>query len=402
MTIQLLTDAEFEQALQLSCYAFQVNASEERRAASRVSWNKAIHYGEVVNGNVHAKLDILPFQVTVYGKRMAMGGIAGVASYPEYRRKGLVKKLLIQALDSMRTQGQLLSYLNPFSVPFYRAFGWEILCDEITYTLKKHQLPKATPLTKGTLSRVPFSDSLVRDVYERKQTHGMLDRESWWWEELKRKYKSHSTAVYQDEGGNPTAYIVYQIQENHLEVEEMIYNDLNGLNALLSFIGQHDSMIETAELPAASADALHYFLPDPKTKAEASPYFMARIVDVKAFLTQFPFLVGDGGHYTIKVNDPYATWNQATFVLSLEENISCEPTTTAPQLEMSIQTLTGLLLGYQRPTFHLKHGLINGEAATIRAFFGHLPNEAPVYLILFNKKLAYLVLLSYSFTANFL
>ncbi|WP_078393109.1 GNAT family N-acetyltransferase [Shouchella patagoniensis] len=378
MTIQRLTDAEFEAAFQLSCYAFQVSDAEERRTASRASWKNAIHYGEVVNGNVQAKLDILPFQVNVYGKSMPMGGIAGVASYPEYRRKGLVKKLIIHALDSMRSQGQLLSYLNPFSVPFYRAFGWEILCDEMTYTLNKHQLPKATPLTTGRISRVSFFDPLIRAVYERRQTHGMLERESWWWEELNRKYKSHTTAVYQNEDGEPTAYIVYQIEEDHFETEEMIYNDMNGLNALLSFIGQHDSMIKTAELPAASADALHYFLPDPKTKAETSPYFMARIVDVKAFLTQYPFVIRSGGYYTIKINDPYASWNQATFDLSLEKQIRCEPITTAPQLEMSIQTLTGLLLGYQRPSFYLKQGLIHGDLAIILAFFNHLPNEAPV------------------------
>lgn len=58
-----------------------------------------------------------------------MGGIAGVATWPENRRGGLVSKLLSKALARMNEEGQVLSCLHPFSVPFYRKFGWELYTD---------------------------------------------------------------------------------------------------------------------------------------------------------------------------------------------------------------------------------------------------------------------------------
>ena len=63
------------------------------------------------------------------GQEWKMGGIAGVATYPEYRRNGYVKKLLIQALEKMRNDQQIVSLLHPFDIGFYRKFGWEVFTE---------------------------------------------------------------------------------------------------------------------------------------------------------------------------------------------------------------------------------------------------------------------------------
>ncbi|TKH33755.1 GNAT family N-acetyltransferase, partial [Paenibacillus polymyxa] len=38
---------------------------------------------------------------------------------------GMVSRLLTHALEEMKTAGQSLSFLHPFSFAFYRKFGWE-------------------------------------------------------------------------------------------------------------------------------------------------------------------------------------------------------------------------------------------------------------------------------------
>ena len=58
-----------------------------------------------------------------------MGGIAGVATWPENRRQGHVSTLLKHALQEMKSKGQTLSFLHPFSIPFYRKFGWELYAE---------------------------------------------------------------------------------------------------------------------------------------------------------------------------------------------------------------------------------------------------------------------------------
>lgn len=386
MTIRQLTDDEFEQAFQLSCYAFQVNDPEELRPSAHLSWNEATCYGDVSNGEVLAKLDLLPFHVDIHGKSIQMGGIAGVASYPEQRRKGLVKQLIVHTLKEMRVKGQLLSYLAPFAVGFYRKFGWEMAFDETTFTLEPIQLPKPNPLLEGQIERVPFSDKRIRTIYKNQQSHGMLIREEWWWKSLERKYSKHYTAIYTDQSGTAIAYIVYQVKNRQFETAELLYTEPAGLAALLSFIGQHDSMIDSAEITTPSSDSLNYFLPDPKTKAEIVPYFMTRIVDVQAFLVEFPFLNSEGGNHTLQIEDTFAEWNNKIFSLNLNSgNVSCEVITNveAPSIKMSIQTLTGLMLGYRRPSFYIKQGLINGDTKEIEFFVRHIPDEAPALVDFF-------------------
>ncbi|TSB47783.1 GNAT family N-acetyltransferase [Alkalicoccobacillus porphyridii] len=386
MTIQQLTDQEFEQAFQLSCYAFHAIDPEASRPVAELEWKEVTSFGEVSDGQVLAKLELLPFSVNIYGKAMKMAGVGGVATYPEQRRKGLIKQLLIHSLKDMRSKGQLLSYLAPFSVGFYRKYGWEMAFDEVTYTLEKTQLPKPNPLVEGQIERVSYSDKRIRTVYENAQSHGKLNREEWWWKSLEYRYRKHNIALYTDQSGSPLAYMVYQFKDRQLETEELLYTEPAGLDALLAFIGQHDSMIQSAEITVPASDHLNYVLPDPKTKAEIMPYFMARVVDVQAFLLAFPFLKSEGGNYTIQVEDPCAEWNNKTFSLSItNEEISCEVTSDmeAPSMKMSIQTLSGLMLGYRRPSLYIKQGLIKGDKQKIEAFVSHIPDEEPALVDFF-------------------
>ena len=65
-------------------------------------------------------------EVNVEGEIVKMGGITGVTTYPEYAGRGLIHKLMAKCLEHMRTERQFISFLCPYSFPFYRKMGWEI------------------------------------------------------------------------------------------------------------------------------------------------------------------------------------------------------------------------------------------------------------------------------------
>ncbi len=65
---------------------------------------------------------------------------------------GLMHKLLEQALKNMREKGQYMTYLYPYSIPYYRRKGWEIH-DKISYEIKDYQLPKNRQVS-GDVRRV--------------------------------------------------------------------------------------------------------------------------------------------------------------------------------------------------------------------------------------------------------
>lgn len=44
----------------------------------------------------------------------------------------------------MREKKQYICYLYPYSIPYYRRKGWELISDKISYEIKDYQLPKTT------------------------------------------------------------------------------------------------------------------------------------------------------------------------------------------------------------------------------------------------------------------
>ena len=112
---------------------------------------------------------VYSMKVNIHDNIMDMGGITGVATYPEYTGKGLIHSLMKRVVNYMHEQEFPISFLYPYSIPFYRKMGWEIVSDKLTFTVKDTQLPKARPVT----GMVAVSYTHL-DVYKRQpQIHSL-------------------------------------------------------------------------------------------------------------------------------------------------------------------------------------------------------------------------------------
>ena len=88
-----------------------------------------------------SQICIYPCEVNIHDRILHMGGVTGVGTYPEFSGMGLMNDLIRHALLKMRKAGQFISYLYPYSIPYYRRKGWEIISDHITFTLKDTEIP---------------------------------------------------------------------------------------------------------------------------------------------------------------------------------------------------------------------------------------------------------------------
>jgi len=118
MTIERLTEEQFLDSVRLSEYAFTYKLSEQQLDEVPKKLKNHQIYGIYENNKLAAKFHLIPLSTYVGDQSFKMGGIAGVATYPEYRRRGYVKELLTYALETMRTQGFTVSMLHPFDVSF--------------------------------------------------------------------------------------------------------------------------------------------------------------------------------------------------------------------------------------------------------------------------------------------
>ena len=105
-------------------------------------------------------------KMNIHGVIYKMAGVTGVATYPEYSNLGLMNDLMIKSIENMKKEGQTISVLYPYSIPFYRRKGWEIISDKMSFTIKDTQLPK-TMTSKGRVERVSTDSDDLKELYNK-------------------------------------------------------------------------------------------------------------------------------------------------------------------------------------------------------------------------------------------
>ncbi|NOU99599.1 GNAT family N-acetyltransferase [Paenibacillus planticolens] len=361
--IRTLHQEEISESMALSQFAFQYKLSAEEQAErDRLADPKKI-WGYFVEEKLAAKLHIHDFHTWVNGQRFAMGGIAGVATWPEYRRNGMVAKLLIQALKVMKEQGQTLSFLAPFKFEFYRKYGWEAYIDYLKYEIPADKLPRFQASEGSSVIRVTKDMELINPIYEKYagQFNGMLERDAEWWNTKHFKQKDGTVALYVNAQGEHTGYVFYQVKDSTATIHEMVFLNEDARRGLWKFIADHDSMITKVEIKAPSDDQLPFLVHDPKFKQEKITYFSARIVDVEAFLAEYVFETRtEADPVYLRISDPHADWNDGVYCLNFTGSGEKAHVTKLAERELpaeelilscSIQTLTALFMGYQEAGF---------------------------------------------------
>ncbi|MEE6209789.1 GNAT family N-acetyltransferase [Salarchaeum sp. III] len=297
------------------------------------------------------------FTAHVRGDTHPMAGLSAVATPPENRRRGLVRDMLLESLREYRENDVYLSALWPFKHPFYAQFGWETASDGVTHECPPDALSFARDAElPGTWDRLDADDwerlpAILASHGERYEL--TLDRTEEWWR--KRVFRGWDTDPYvycwQDATGADRAYVVYSVESGDgktLAVHDAAWTDHDAYLAVLGFLADHDSQVDTVRLRGPVDSPFLDVVPDPgevDTTLSAGP--MARIVDVPTALTALNYPDVDAD-LTIAVTDELADWNDDTFHLTVRDGTSrVEPTTEGSDLTLDIGTLTQLAVGHR-------------------------------------------------------
>ncbi|MEQ6388656.1 GNAT family N-acetyltransferase [Bacillaceae bacterium S4-13-58] len=362
MEITMLTsEKQLKESIHLSEYAFQYKVPENEMEKRLTKAKSHDIYGIYDEAQLAAKLHLIPFEVYFEDTILKMGGIAGVATYPEYRRSGYVKHLMTNVLKEMRDKGYSISMLHPFHIGFYRKYGWEITSNRKISTLSKGDLSRLEHVPGKVKRYSKDSHNLdVEVVYNEfsKKFVGMLVRTKNWWQDA--IYYDLTVAVYYNKSNQPKGYMLYSVKKNKMTIDEFMPLDHEARVGLWNFICQHDSMVDEVEITTDEREPLFYLLQDPRIKSEVKPYFMGRIVDVALFFDQLsPYYSKVRSPITLKIIDEFAPWNnQSIQITSGGYSIGHDKENA---LKLSINTLTTAFFGYMSPIQLAEIGLIKGE-----------------------------------------
>lgn len=380
-----------EQYNALLRYVFQVTDQElnsigwqekEMIRAKFPIMEKADVIGWFDNDTLVSQVAVYPMQVQIFGKKYSMGGLTGVGTYPEYSNMGLMHKLLEQALKNMRDKKQYICYLYPYSIPYYRRKGWELISDKISYEVKDYQLPKNRQVP-GSVQRVKTDSEELKKTYALyvEHTHGAIIRNELAWNEYWLWDKDDvMAAIYYNENEEPDGYIIYWIENEVFYIKDMIFNNEEARTGLWNFVSAHFSMIDRVEGNTYTDEPLAFLLEDASIKEVISPYYMARIVDFRAFIADYPFKPDETDReWRFTMTDPIMECNQGSFLLKISKDGKGETSRISQPCtdKISIQTMTTMLMGYKRPDYLSKIGRIHAGGKIIDMLEDAIEQQTP-------------------------
>ena len=336
-------------------YAFLKDNDIRQDVNFLARYNHSMDFGEYKDGHLASYIMVNEFKSRIFTKKVKMGGVGYVASYPENRGQGDINRLMNEIILELYKQNYAISNLAPFSESFYRRYGYENAIYEKMYELNPAYLRFFKPIKEGKVVRGKWKDSdlkeavikLYQDKLNQNDQRNTVDRENWWWDRLDTYYPGRFICVYFDKNNQPAGYMFYRIQDREFCVEEMYNKTPQAAKALLSIIASHSSSDLKYYVKMPESSLLGEFFPEQEgLKVQTLPYMMTRIINVESVLKAL-HLVNTGKMNIEIIDDTIIEKNNGIWEIdNTNKEIKVRKVKDSPDHSGSLTNWTKVLLGH--------------------------------------------------------
>jgi predicted N-acetyltransferase YhbS len=308
--------------------AFPEKPAERRARELR----EGLTYGDLsdcwiveIGGRLAGALRTYRLSLHFWGRRVPTMGLAGVAVAPDFRRRGIGRRMCLSSLSMARGRGDVLCALFPFRTSFYRELGFVLAGAFHRYGFA----PADLALYPGWDRVVRATDdggASARAIYDEvaATSNGTLERTERMWTFLEQE--EHRLYLYEDVRGRPTGYVVVEgrggpPERSRLRASELVAVDREAYLGLLGWLSVQRDQWGSVVYDALPGEEFHRRLGHPRTAGSGSPrglWFhsasilrgpMLRILDLAALVAPGADAWPTGGT-PIQVRDPNLTENQ--------------------------------------------------------------------------------------------
>ena len=368
--IRTLTEDDLEQLFAVHSIAFS-ESEDLSHPPTLQRYRDHLPYtrGYFVGDTLSSVYTMFPFEMYVAGRRVKIGGLAGVASAPEYRRRGHIVKLLKDGLERLKEAGVGWCLEYPFDPRFYARYGWQsvksgTLLEVPSDKLFRGRAPDAVRLNRGEVAQ-------LKPIYETwaQGYHFTISRDNGArpsWERLIRNpWETHDRLIYKLED----AYCLLKISYNEtmhlteMNVHDYAFSSPTGRSNLFGFIGSFHGQADVIRLHLPGDEP--YLLDLQSYLSKDIDSLQARIVDVKVALESLSSPVESS--FSMRVKDDFCEWNNQTFQVTLGEKNEVTVADSSPDLTLDIRALALLLSGGLTAEAAMRAGLVEGEIEVVKA-----------------------------------
>ena len=265
---------------------------------------------------VKSAMAIHAYDVWFDGVLTKATGVGGVASLPEAREHGGIRKIFETLLPDWYRDGVTFSILYPFSHEFYRKFGYEQVQKRYTYRIPFTSLKSLPHDRSARVVTDPAELETICEIFGRRNNLYIKRKGNQWhrvsrdpWKELNYTYAIGDDAFLSfipKKSGEPGKGAT-------MVVRDIAYRDENALRGLLGFLYAFRAQYDILELPLPPSVPMIDMLPECyDVSLSVTPRGMGRIVNVTRALRQMRY-PARAGRFTVYVKDPQIPENTGVF-----------------------------------------------------------------------------------------
>ena len=333
-----------------------------------------------------ASYGTIPFTMRANGRAMAMAGVTIVGTLPEYRRQGLLRRIVEQSFRDMKDRGQTVAALWASQAAIYQRYGYSLCAVQRRYEVDTVDLNLMVDARPGyEVQRAPATDAMpiLKAVYRTyiADRSLYLHRSTPLWQanvlgDREGEGPAH-IAICRNDQDEPVGYAVYTLRESkvdhpargqEIQIRDLVWLDIDACRALWAFIARHDLVGRVVWANAPADDPAWELFSEPRMlRAHDNEGVYFRIVDVAGALGQRGY--SEDGEMVIGVGpDREAPWNQGNWHLHVAKGeANVEPSSKPADVQFSIKSLSSAFSGFRRVAQLAAWGLVEGSADAIKS-----------------------------------
>ena len=316
-----------------------------------------------VDGRLATTYSVLPLTMRANGRAVALGGVSAVGTLPEFRRRGLLRRITVQSFADMRSRGQAVAALWASQAAIYQRYGYALASAQMGYRVDPREIGFGDGDGGGASVARVFGDAGFEAV---KRTYiefvaartGYLHRAKPMW--LNNALSNAQGAVHiavASRAGVPVGYVIYLLHDGssghftrnqEIVVRDLAWLDADAYRSLWSWLARHDLVGRVHWARAPVDDPAGELFVEPRLlHAELRDGIWLRIVDVAAALSGRGY--SGRGSLTLQIqDDDLAPWNAGRFRLEVDgDAATVSATTSRADLHLDVKALASLYSGYR-------------------------------------------------------
>ncbi|MFC7319421.1 GNAT family N-acetyltransferase [Halobacillus campisalis] len=236
--------------------------------------------------------------MNVYEQTLPSVGVGTLAVDLPYKKRGIAKKMMINAIGKSREEGFPLMQLYPFRPDFYRKMGFGFGPQLNVFRVS----PDQVPYFNEAEAVMPLNENHLEDIKRcyhdwAEDHHGACDKQEY---EFRHIAAEHTHTVGCRVNGQLKGYLVYEMKQDSsfkhdLKIIDWFSNSNEAFQSLLTFLHQQKDQVSSIVFPTFDDD-LAFMFNDPRHESkqlihriyhgthERGTGLMYRIVNVPLFM----------------------------------------------------------------------------------------------------------------------